>query len=117
MSSPLLGLPTAELDPDRRTDIAYIQLRELVGRQRRGFGEGQPQAGPEAEAEGWGAQETSTRATPVPHRGVRWGQGCGWGSQSLTNCDFLNSVFLVCFCFGPRPFPFLEATSCSVAQA
>lgn len=52
MSSPLLGLPTAELDPDRRTDIAYIQLRELVGRQRRGFGEGQPQAGPEAEAEG-----------------------------------------------------------------
>lgn len=67
MSPPPLGLPTAELDPDRRTDIAYIQLRELAGRQRRGLGEGQPQAGPEAEAEGWGAQGMSTRVTPVPN--------------------------------------------------
>lgn len=35
VSPPPLGLPTAELDPDRRTDIAYIQLCGLAGRQRR----------------------------------------------------------------------------------
>lgn len=64
---------------------------------------------------GLGAQGMSTKATPVPHHGVRWGQGCGWGSQTMTSCDFLNSLnFLVSMICSPSPF--LEAASQSVAQ-